>query len=109
MLTTLIRVIDWNTKQQFQILRMGKGDWINWLVVQNYEIIDLVKLAHTAIEVHKAHNINLYAVYCPLFATFDTECLFINIPKEEEARSLITKIKQQLEPLIAIISDRLRS
>jgi hypothetical protein len=97
-----IRVIDWNTKQQFQLPRIGKGDWINWLIVQNYEIIDLVKLGYTAIEIHKANNINLYAVYCPYFSRFDTECLFVNISQEEQARSLISIIKQQLEPLISI-------
>lgn len=91
-----IKVINWQTKQKSQMPRIGEDNWINWLIDQGYDIIDSIRLGHTLIDLYKA-NSDIFAVYHPFFAGLDTECLFVNISTETEARELMTTAQQTLE------------
>ncbi|NJL62021.1 MAG: hypothetical protein HC903_09550 [Methylacidiphilales bacterium] len=98
-----IRVIDWKTRESTQLSRTGNGNWVKWLISQGYDIIDATALGCAGIYLYKTdslENIDLYAIYFPYLAVFDIECLFINIPTEAQARTLIASVIELLQPLI---------
>jgi hypothetical protein len=98
-----LKVIDWKTRQYTQLSCTGKANWIKSLISQKYEIIDFTTLGITGINLYKTEsveNIELYAIYCPSLAVLDMECLFINIPTEAEARTLIASVVERVQPLI---------
>ncbi|AFZ03830.1 hypothetical protein [Calothrix sp. PCC 6303] len=95
-----VKVIDWKSKHEFKLARIGEGNWIKWLVNYGYDIIDQVDLGQTEINLYKSETLGLYAIYCPYFINLDTERLFIDIPTEEEARLFIAAIKKMLEPML---------
>jgi|GEM_PF-4571605 hypothetical protein len=108
MLIEYIRVINWqskklpitNTTTPSLLPRIGKGNWVHWLIAEGYELIDHVELGIVTIDLYMVEDGNLYYVYCSDFAGLDSERILINIPTEQEARCLINMIKQQLEPLV---------
>lgn len=95
-----IRVLDWQTKQCWQLPRIGEEDWVRWLIAHGYEIIEQIDIGYVAINLYQADNTSYYAVYCPYFAIFDMEALFVNILTKEELRLFIAKLKRQLECML---------
>jgi hypothetical protein len=95
-----VRVVDWKSKQELKLPRIGEGNWIKWLVSHGYDIIDQIELGQTELNLYKTENPELYAVYCPYFFNLDTERLFVDILTEAEARSFIYAIKERLEPML---------
>jgi hypothetical protein len=95
-----VKVVDWKSKQESKLPRIGKGNWIKWLVSYGYDITDQIELGQTEINLYKSEISGLYAIYCPYFINLDTERLFTDIPTEEEARSFIISVKKMLEPML---------
>jgi hypothetical protein len=98
-----IKVIDWKTKIFTYMTRIGKDNWVKWLISQEYQLIDSVGLGNVEIDIYQENyieNTSLYAILFPDIARLDTECLFINIPTKEEAYRLISDVTKRLEPLI---------
>jgi hypothetical protein len=95
-----VKVIDWKSKEESKLPRIGEGNWIKWLISNGYDIIDQIELGQAEINLYKVEGIETYAIYCPFFINLDTERLFIHISTEEEARLFITAIKKMLEPML---------
>ena len=93
-----VKAIDWQTKEQFQLPRVGQDNYMRWLIVRAYDLVTTQSLGNTEIEIYQAGS-GLYAVYHPSFGTLDSECLFVNIPSEDEVQRLVTNSQERLEPI----------
>ena len=93
-----VRVIDWQTRARSQLPGAMKGNYIRWLVAQRYDLIATEPLGNTEIEIYQA-VCDTFAVYHPSFGTLDSECLFVNIPSQDEVQALVTNSQKRLEPI----------
>jgi hypothetical protein len=105
MWTKVIPVMDWQTKNYYDLPRFGKHSWIQLLITEGYELIDEVQLGNTTIDLYKTEN-NIYAIYNPPLASINLECLLINILSEENARILIHEIKDKLSLFASLINQQ---
>jgi hypothetical protein len=93
-----VKVIDWQTREQFQLPRVGQDNYVRRLIAQGYDLVLTQPLGRAEIEIDQADS-GLYAVYHPAFGTLDSECLFVNIPSEDEVQMLVSNSQQRLEPI----------
>ena len=93
-----VKIIDWQTKEQQKLPRVGQGSYMRLLIQQGYDIISTQMLGNAEIEIYRT-SIGIYAVYHPVFGTLDTECLFVNIPSESVVQMLISSSIERLEPI----------
>ena len=87
-------VLDFQTQGRSALPRLGEGNWMTWLSEQGYLIEDRVALIeddpNSEIELYFNSEANVWAMYHPLHhGQTETECLYINIPIEEQARNLV--------------------
>jgi hypothetical protein len=101
MWTNFITVMDWQTRKSYDLPRFGKESWVKLLIVEGYQLIEEVPLGDSTINLYKTEN-DIYAVYNPPLNSINLECLLINILHEENARMLITKIKEKLSLFMLI-------
>lgn len=93
-----VKVIDWQTREQSQLPRFGQGRYMRWLVERTYDMVATQPLGSVEIEIYQAQS-GVYAVYHPHFGTLECECLFVNIPSQEEVQMLVSSSKERLEPI----------
>lgn len=93
-----VRVIDWQSREQSQLPAAGEGNFVNWLITQGYDLVATEPLGNAEIEIYQADN-GTFAIYHPTFGTLDSECLFINIPSEDDVKMLVNNSQETLEPI----------
>ena len=93
-----VKVIDWQTKEQQKLPRIGQGSYMRLLIEKGYDIVSTQLLGNAEIEIYRT-SFGIYAVYHPVFGTLDTECLFVNIPSESVVQMLISSSIERLEPI----------
>lgn len=87
-------VLDFQTQVRSTLPRLGEENWMTWLFNQGYLIEDRVALIeddpNSDIELYFNPEANVWAMYHPLHqGQTETECLYVNIPAEEQARNLV--------------------
>lgn len=86
------------TKEQFELPRVGQNNYVRCSIARGYDLVFTQPLGRTEIEIYQTES-GIYAVYHPSFGTLDSECLFINIPSEDEVQILVSNSQERLEPI----------
>lgn len=89
-----VPVLNFQTQDRSTLPRLGKANWISWLSDQGYGIEDRIALIeddpNREIELYCNLETNVWAMYHPVYQGLpETECLYLNIPTEEQARNLV--------------------
>lgn len=93
-----VQTLDWQTRERSQLPAAGQGNFVQWLIDQGYDLITTKPLGNAEIQIYQADG-GAFAVYHPTFGTLDSECLFVNIPSQEDVQILVTSSQERLEPL----------
>lgn len=99
----IIKAIDLQTEDTFDLPATGEGHWVDWLAAQGYLLYDRISLGYIALELYCSESSGVYALYHPSLQGLSTDCLFFNIPSEETAQDLIG-LAQQMVEMIAMVS-----
>jgi hypothetical protein len=92
----MIKDIDVQTEEKFDLAQAGEGNWLDWLGGQGYLICERISLGHACLELYQRDEDGVYALYHPPLLGLSMECLFINIPDEAAAQELISLTKRML-------------
>lgn len=92
----VVKVIDLQRDQKYDLPKAGEGNWMDWLADQGYLICDRIPLGYISLELYRCECSGVYALYHPSFQGLSTECLFFNIPGEAEAQELVSLAKQMV-------------
>jgi hypothetical protein len=93
-----VKVINWQNREQCQLPRVGRDSYLRWLLARGYDLVTTQPLGRSEFEIYQAES-GIYAVYYPAFGTLNSECLFVNIPSENEVQMLVSNSQERLEPI----------
>lgn len=104
----IIKAIDLQTEDKFDLPATGDGNWVDWLTTQGYLIHDRISLGYIALELYCCEGSGVYAIYHPSIHGLSIDCLFFNIPSEDAAQDLIDLAQQMVSMLDALAQSQAR-
>lgn len=96
-----IQIVHWQTRQRWELPRIGQGSYLRWLDERKYELVEQQQLGRGEIEIYRVTGSETYAVYFPFLVELDIECLLVEILTENEVREIIANVRQRWQQLSA--------
>lgn len=105
----MIKVINVQTEEKFDLAQSGEGNWLDWLAEQGYLICvgeasrleNRISLGHVSLELYQRDEDGVYALYHPPLMGLSVECLFLNIASEAAAQELVDLARQFILMLLS--------
>jgi hypothetical protein len=105
----MIKAIDVQTEEKFDLAQAGEGNWVDWLAEKGYLICvgeasrleNRISLGHACLELYYRDEDGVYALYHPPLLGLSVECLFFNIASEAAAQELIA-LAQKMVGMISL-------
>ncbi|MGB3311540.1 MAG: hypothetical protein WBG32_10945 [Nodosilinea sp.] len=96
----MIKAINVQTEERFDLAQSGDGNWLDWLAEQGYTVCQQISLSQVCLELYQREEDGVYALYHSPQLGLSVECLFINIPDEVAAQELIA-LAQRMAKIMA--------
>ncbi|MBD2305681.1 hypothetical protein H6G17_09155 [Chroococcidiopsis sp. FACHB-1243] len=95
-----IQVVHWQTRQRWELPRMGEGSYLRWLDEREYELVEQQHLGRGEIEIYHVTGSQTYAVYFPFLVELDVECLLVEILTQNEVREIVANVRQRWQQMV---------
>jgi len=104
----MIKAIDVQTEEKFDLAQAGEGNWVDWLAEKGYLICvgeasrleNRISLGQVSLELYCCDGAGVYALYHQPMLGLSVECLFFNIPDEAAAQELIALAQRMVKIMV---------